>query len=89
MSDTPTSYIFECGNCGRRPTAQDVISHDGFCEKCGDTVITYTIDAAKMITALRAENERLKAELARWKADAQAMAQNPDHDDLPTDITTT
>lgn len=43
---------FECENCGHKPTAKEVLDHHGDCAKCGDTVITYTVDAAECILRL-------------------------------------
>jgi len=42
-------YPFACGNCGNRPTPEQVLEHRGDCEICGDTIITYTVDAAEYI----------------------------------------
>ena len=43
------TFPFECDNCGHKPTAQEVVDYKGECVKCGDSVITYTVDAAECI----------------------------------------
>lgn len=43
---------FECENCGHKPTAYKVVELRATCEKCGDSVITYTVDAAECIAQL-------------------------------------
>lgn len=52
ISPALSAFPFECENCGHKPTAQQVIDSHGDCEKCGDTVITYTVDAAELILRL-------------------------------------
>lgn len=42
-------YPFECSNCGNKPTPRQVVDHDGDCEICGYSVVSYTVDVAKMI----------------------------------------
>lgn len=49
-------FPFECENCGHKPTPQEVLNHHGDCDKCGDTVITYTVDAAECIVRLMAND---------------------------------
>ena len=43
---------FACNNCGQKPTLEDVLKHGAECQVCGDDVITYTLDAAKLISRL-------------------------------------
>lgn len=50
-------FPFECENCGHKPTPKEVLDHRGDCAKCGDTVITYTVDAAECIVRLMANME--------------------------------
>ena len=42
-------FPFQCENCGNKPTPQQVVDHDGDCEFCGDTIITFTIDTAEIL----------------------------------------
>jgi len=46
---------FACTNCGSKPTLYEVILGDGFCQICGDEVIAYTVDTARMIKDLEAK----------------------------------
>jgi ribosomal protein S27E len=45
---------FKCNNCGQKPMLDDVIKHGAECQVCGDEVITYTLEAAKLIRQLLA-----------------------------------
>jgi hypothetical protein len=45
----PKGFPFACDNCGNKPTPQQVVDHHGDCEICGDTIITYTVDAAELL----------------------------------------
>lgn len=72
-TQTPRTYPFECENCGHKPTAQSVIVHHGDCEKCRDTVITYSVDSAQCIEQLEREVDALKEQL-RQKDDALKAA---------------
>lgn len=47
-----SAFRFECENCGHKPAPQSVIKNHGDCEKCGDTVICYTVDAAECIARM-------------------------------------
>jgi len=47
-------FPFECENCGNKPTASEVIKHNGSCSICGDNVIAYTVDTAEYIIKLEA-----------------------------------
>ena len=49
MSENAPKFPFECVNCGHKPTPQQVINHYGDCEKCGDTVMAFTVDTAEYI----------------------------------------
>lgn len=53
---------FECDNCGHKPAPQNVVKNHGDCEKCGDTVICYTVDAAECIARLSAALEDIERE---------------------------
>ena len=48
---------FACDNCGNKPTADDVLKHEGSCAACGDTIITYTVDAARLIIKMQLDRE--------------------------------
>jgi len=41
--------LFECSNCGYRPTTQEVWHHQGDCPKCCDTVHAFTMDVAEAL----------------------------------------
>ena len=56
------SSPFKCDNCGHKPALQSVIRSHGDCEKCGDTVICYTVDAAECISRLVAGLEDIERE---------------------------
>ena len=46
--------VFQCDNCGHKPSAIEVTANDCVCIKCGDSIHAYTYDAAKMIVELEA-----------------------------------
>lgn len=50
-------FPFGCRNCGNKPTPQQVVDYNGDCEVCGDTITTYSIDAAELIIALSKNNK--------------------------------
>lgn len=55
--------IFECENCGRKYTADEVLQSNGDCKRCKDTIRCYTIDSAEYIVKLENEIKELKDEL--------------------------
>ena len=60
INDGGPVFPFECDNCGHKPTPQEVIDHHGACAKCGDSIVTFTVDAAEYIMAMN-PNTGLKA----------------------------
>lgn len=54
LSPPLCSTVFECDNCGHKPSAKEVLENDGQCTKCKtDNIIAYVIDAAEAIVALQ------------------------------------
>jgi ribosomal protein S27E len=61
--------VFECENCGEHQTADKVLDTNAKCEKCGDAVVVYTVDAAKEMSELK---ERVE-ELVGWNKHLVAL----------------
>ena len=65
-----TGPVFECENCGRKHTPQEVVATLACCVKCKDTVIAYAVDAAEYIIAHcgppPVESLSTEAEVCEW-----------------------
>ena len=71
-SQTPTG-LFECDNCGYKPSMDEVLLHKGDCPKCKDTVIAFTVDAAERITQLERELGEALNKLESYSDDVALM----------------
>lgn len=81
--------VFECDNCGKHHTAEQVVNSID-CVRCGDTVKVFTIDAAEKMESLTADvttlqevidtgferEQNLLKEVGRLKAQLQTAENN-------------